>query len=154
MLSALLIAAALQATAVDLPKLFAKQVDRAKERTTVPVLLPQRLSSDFERHFPEGRSNAGGWRFDIGAVRGCHAATACFIAQFRGIAGARPGGRRTVRLANGRTGYYHPSRCGASCAPPRIEWRERRSLYVIEAKVAGRTPLVRMANSAIRNGPR
>jgi hypothetical protein len=139
---------------VDLPALLAKQIARAKARTTVPILLPQKLPSDFKRHFPEGRSNAGGWRFDVGAVRGCHTATACFIAEFRGIAGAKPTGKRTVRLARGRTGSYHPSRCGASCAPPRIEWRERHSLYVVEAKVAGRKPLVRMANSAIRNGPR
>ncbi len=154
MLSALLIAAALQTTAVDVPKLFAKQIDRAKERTTVPILLPQKFRSEFKRHFPEGRSNAGGWHFDTGAVRGCHEATACFIADFRGIAGEKPAGKRTVRLARGRTGYYHPLSCGASCSPPSIEWRERRSLYVIQAKVSGRKPLVKLANSAIRNGPR
>jgi len=153
-LTTLLLATALTAQSVDVPKLFAKQVDRAKERTTVPVLLPETFPSDFKRHYPEGRSNAGGYHFDIGAVRNCHEATACFIADFRGIAGERPGGRRTVRLARGRTGYYHPGSCGASCSPPSIEWRERRSLYVIQAKVGGRKPLVRMANSAIRNGPR
>jgi len=41
----------------------------------------------------------------------------------------------------------------ASCSPPSIEWRERHALYSIQAKVAKRE-LVRMANSAIRNGPR
>lgn len=68
---------------VDLPSLFAKQLARAKERTTVPILLPQKLRSDFKRHHPAGKANAGGWHFDIGAVRGCHTATACFIAVVR-----------------------------------------------------------------------
>ena len=139
---------------VDLPSLFAQQIQRARAQTTVPILLPQTLRSDFRRHYPEGRADASAWRFDIGAVRGCGTSTACFIAEFKGVHDRRPSGRRTVKLARGRTGFYHPSRCGASCAPPRLQWRERRTLYTIEAKVAGRRPLVRMANSAIRNGPR
>ena len=139
---------------VDLPALFTKQIARAKERTTVPILLPQKLRSDFKRHHPAGKANAGGWHFDIGAVRGCHTATVCFIAEFRGIRGAKPSAPRTLRLARGRTGYFRPSKCGASCSPPSIKWRERGTLFSISAKVAGRRPLVRMANSAIRNGPR
>jgi hypothetical protein len=139
---------------VDLPSLFAKQLERARVQTSVPILLPQTLRSDFRRHFPEGRADASAWRFDIGAVRGCGTSTACFIAEFKGVRGRKATGRRTLKLARGRTGFYRPSRCGASCAPPRLRWRERRTLYTIEAKVAGRRPLVRMANSAIRNGPR
>jgi len=139
---------------VDLPQLFARQLERARLQTTIPILLPQTLRSDFRRHFPEGRAAAGAWRFAIGEARGCNSATACFIAEFRGIRGRSPSSRRTVRLARGRTGFYRPSRCGASCSPPRIQWRERRTRYTIEAKVRGRRPLVRMANSAIRNGPR
>jgi hypothetical protein len=160
-LIALLAAVALAAPAeaasareVDLPRLFAKQLERAKLQTAVPILLPQTLHSSFRRHFPEGRADEGAWRFDIGAVRGCGTATACFIAEFKGVTGRRPHGRRTLRLAGGRTGFFHPSRCGASCSPPRIEWRERRALYTITAKVRGRRPLARLANSAIRNGPR
>lgn len=139
---------------VDLPRLFAKQLERARLQTTVPILLPQTLRSDFRRHFPEGRADATAWRFDIGAVRGCGTSTACFIAEFKGVRDRRPSGRRTVRLARGRTGFFHPSRCGASCSPPRIQWRERRALYEITAKVRGRREMVRLANSAIRNGPR
>ncbi len=152
MLAALLVALASQN--VDLPRLLETQVDRAKQRSTVKVLLPQKLPSEFKRHYPSGKVDLTSWRFDIGAVRGCNGANVCFVAQFRGIAGAKPGGRRTVKLARGRTGHYDPGGCGASCSPPSIEWRERHALYVIRAKVAGRRPLVRMANSAIRNGPR
>ena len=142
--------------AVDLPHLFRKQIDRAKEKTTVPILLPQKLRSDFKRHFPEGKVRRRGWRFDIGAVRGCHTATVCFIAEFRARRGGRPSAPRSLRLTGGRTGFFRPSSCGASCSPPSIEWRERGALYVIQAKVLGgdRRTLVKMANSAIRNGPR
>ena len=75
---------------VDLPQLFRKQIDRAKAKTTVPILLPQKLRSDFKRHFPEGSSRRRGWRFDIGAVRGCHTATVCFIAEFSARRGGTP----------------------------------------------------------------
>lgn len=153
-LTALLAPAAAAATRpIDLPELFATQLERAHAQTSVPILLPQTLRSDFRRHFPEGRARPSAWRLDIGAVRDCHTATACFVAEFTGVRGGRPSARRTVRLARGRTGFYRPSRCGASCAPASVEWRERRTLYSIEAKVS-RRELVRMASSAIRNGPR
>ena len=138
---------------IDIPKLFAKQLDRAGARTDVPVLLPSTMRSDFARHFPGGRSGADGWRFDIGAVRDCRRATACFVAEFRAVRGARPGGGHRIDLPRGRSGRYHPLSCGASCSPASIEWRERGALYSIQAKVAKRE-LVRMASSAIRNGPR
>jgi hypothetical protein len=144
--------------AVDLPRLFAQQLEVARAQTTLPILLPQTLRSSFRRHFPEGRADADAWRFDIGAVRRCRTATACFIAEFRGVRGRRPSNPRTVKLARGRTGYFQPLRCGASCAPPSVQWRQHGALYTIEAKVGSRRTerreLVRMANSAIRNGAR
>jgi hypothetical protein len=138
---------------IDLPRLFATQLERAHAQTQVPILLPRTMSSDFRRHYPEGRARPGAWRFDIGAARHCRQATACFVAEFRAVRDGKPSGRRTVRLARGRTGYYQPLSCGASCSPPSVEWRERHARYSIQAKVSKRE-LLRMANSAIRNGPR
>jgi hypothetical protein len=149
----LLLAPTASARTVDVPKLFATQLTRAHARTQVPILLPTTMRADFRRFHPEGRARPNAWRFDVGAVRSCGGAGACFIAEFRGVHGKSPTAPRTLRLARGRTGYYRPSRCGASCAPPLLQWRERRTLYTIEAKVT-RHELVRMANSAIRNGPR
>ena len=147
------LAPAASAREIDVPKRFATQVERARTQTTVPILLPQTMRADFRRFFPEGRARLNTWRFDVGAVRGCHQATACFIAEFRASRDGRPSGRRTVELARGRTGHFHPLSCGASCSPASIEWHERGALYSIQAKVAKRE-LVRMADSAIRNGPR
>ena len=138
---------------IDLPKLFATQLERAHAQTEVAILLPQTMNSDFRRHYPEGRARPSAWRFDIGAARGCHQATACFVAEFKAVRDGKPSGPRTVRLARGRTGYYRPLSCGASCSPPSVEWRERHAVYSIQAKVPKRE-LLRMANSAIRNGPR
>ena len=157
-LALLLLAAAAPAASgatrsVDLPRLFATQLERARVQTEVPLLLPQTMTSGFRRLYPEGRARPNAWRFDIGAARDCNQATACFVAEFKAVRDGRPSGRRTIRLNRGRTGYYRPLSCGASCAPPSIEWRERHALYSIEAKVTKRE-LVRMANSAIRNGPR
>ena len=45
--------------------------------------------------------------------------------------------------------------CGALLLrPPSIEWRERNARYSIQAKVRPSASSMRMANSAIRNGPR
>jgi hypothetical protein len=147
------LAPAASARTIDVPKRFATQLERAHAQTQVPILLPQTMRSDFSRFFPEGRATASAWRFDLGAARRCNQATACFIAEFKGVRDGRPSGKRTIRLSRGRTGYFQPLSCGASCSPPSIEWRERSTLYSIQAKV-GKRELVRMANSAIRNGPR
>lgn len=141
------------ARTIDVPQRFATQLARAHAQTTVPILLPQTMRSDFRRFFAEGRATASAWRFDLAAARDCHQATACSIAEFKGVRDGRPSARRTIRLAGGRTGYYRPVSCGASCSPAEIEWRERHTLFSIQAKVVKRE-LVRMANSAIRNGPR
>jgi hypothetical protein len=143
---------------VNLPQLFAGEIRDARTRTEVPILIPDALPSDFRRHFHDGRANPAGWTFRIGAVRGCRGASACFIAEFRGREGGTPTNRRSLRLARGRTGWFRPLRCGASCSPPSIQWRERNALFTIRAKVGTRDTerrlLVRMANSAIRSGPR
>ena len=147
------LAPAASAREIDVPKRFAIQLERARTQTTLPILLPQTMRSDFRRFFAEGRATANAWRFDLAAARDCNQATACFIAEFKGVRDGKPSGRRTIRLNRGRTGYFQPMSCGASCSPPSIEWRERHALYSIQAKV-GKRELVRMANSAIRNGPR
>jgi hypothetical protein len=160
MLPALALSAALAAPTVqvDLPALFAAQLPRVAARTDVPVLLPEHMPSDFEQHVPSGFGGPRRWGLEVAAIPNCGGATACFIASFQGRRGGRPFGARTVRLARGRHGKFTPLSCGASCAPPRIEWKERGATYGIQANVGGRRTerriLIRMANEAIRNGPR
>ena len=159
MLRLLAVTAALAApTQVDLPELFAGELPKVAARTDVPVLLPQTMPSEAEAHHPSGYGRRREWGLQVASVPNCGGATACFIASFSGRRGGKPLGLRKVRLARGRTGWFTPLSCGASCAPPTMEWRERGATYSIQANVGTkrteRRILVRMANSAIRKGPR
>jgi hypothetical protein len=158
MLRILALSAALAGPTIDLPELFHDQLERIGPKTDVAILLPQTMPDEFEEYFPTGFGREKHWRLELGAVENCGSATACFIATFDGRRGGKPFGRRRVKLADGRVGRFKPLSCGASCSPPSISWRERGSTYSIQAKVgtqdSDRRILRRMANSAIRNGPR
>ena len=123
------------------------------------VLLPSRMTTEFKKLYSEGKGRPGRYEFEIGAVRNCHQASACFVAVFSARRGGHRTAKREIKLAGGRTGWFSPSRCGASCGAPTIEWFEDDDvLHTIEAKVGTsrteRTILKRLADSAIRNGPR
>jgi hypothetical protein len=158
MLRILALTAALAGPTVDVPKLLDAELDRIAPKTDVPILLPQRMPDEFEKYFPSGFGRARSWGLELGAAKGCGGATACFIASFRGREGGRPFGSRRVELAGGRVGRFKPMSCGASCSPPSISWKQRGATYSIQAKVGTEANEVRvfkrMANSAIRNGPR
>lgn len=132
-----------------------KAVNRVSE---IPVLLPSRLTAEFPRLYSFGRGRAGSYELEVSSRRSCHGANACFVAGFTGARGERPSATHKVRLARGRTGYYQPVRCGASCAPASVEWRQEGVLYTIQSKLGtkstDRSLLVGLANSAIRNGAR
>src|SRR4051812_21493559 len=144
----LLLAPTAAARTVDVPQLFATQLQRAHAQTPVPILLPTTMRSDFEHFHAEGRARPNAWRFDLGAVRGCNAGGACFIAEFRGVRGRSPSAPRTLRLARGRTGYYRPSKCGASCAPPAPPPGGARLLRPPQGGRFGRAPAAAGARAA------
>jgi hypothetical protein len=158
MLHALMLSAALAAPNVDLPQLFADELERIGPKTDVPILLPQSMPDEFDEYFPTGFGRERRWGLELGAAEGCGGATACFIATFSGRKGGKPFGHRTIQLARGRVGRFKPLTCGASCSPPSIAWKERGATFSIQAKVGTqateRRILKRMANSAIRSGPR
>jgi hypothetical protein len=142
----------------DVPDLVAKPLKAVKKISEIPVLLPSRLTAEHRRLFSEGSGRAARYEFTIGAVRDCGTATACYVAGFRGRRGGKPSNTRKVRLRGGRRGYFRPTRCGASCAAPSIQWMRGGVLYEVEAKLGTqrteRRVLTRLANSAIGNGPR
>jgi hypothetical protein len=158
MLRILALTAAFAAPSVDLPDLFDAELDRIGPKTDVPILLPQSMPDEFDEYFPTGFGRERRWGLQLGAAEGCGGATACFIASFSGRKGGKPLGERRVKLARGRVGRFQPLSCGASCSPPAIEWKERGATFSIQAKVASQNTELRvfkrMANSAIRNGPR
>jgi hypothetical protein len=93
MLRVLALSAAMAGPTIDLPELFADQLPRLKEKSTVPILLPQRMPDRFEEYFPTGFGKQRRWGLQIGAAPGCGGATACFVADFRAREGGRPSDR-------------------------------------------------------------
>jgi hypothetical protein len=151
-------AAAQTITRLDVPAALTRQIDRIDARGHGPVLLPSRLPSEQPRLYASGGSSRRGYDLELAAVPHCGGANACFVATFTARRGGEPLGRTRVRLADGRRGWFTPTGCGASCAPPQIQWRERGHVYTIQARVGDhrteRREILRLANSAIINGPR
>jgi hypothetical protein len=151
------LAAAASLHTVDVPKTLGhKRIEKQKERTGLAVLLPQKLKTEFDKVYPSTLPAAGDrYGLVLGAARHCNGASVCGIATFSALAGRTPSGGRRVDLAKGRKGRFHRSTCGANCSFPSIEWSERGALYRIEYKEAtGVKSMKRLANSAIRKGPR
>ena len=142
----------------DIPELVGKPLKAVKKVTTLPVLLPSRLTSEHRKLFSQGRGRANRYHFTLGAVRGCGTSTACYVAGFRARRGGTPSATREVKLAKGLTGFFARSRCGASCGPASLEWVQDGVLYEVDGKLgtqrSERKILTRLANSAIRNGAR
>jgi hypothetical protein len=144
---------------VDVRAALGPQVARVAARSRVPVRLPRSLPLDYDgRVYGSGAATRRGWELSLAGAPRC-GANACFLASFAAERGGRLAFSRRVRLAGGRSGAYKPLTCGASCAPPEIQWLQDGVRYSIQAKlgVAGaarqRAALVRAANEAIRSRP-
>ena len=152
-----MLAAAFAAIAL-LPGVLTDTVTEVKQQTPIPILLPDSLPTDTEEVYPYGGGSAKEYALGVSSAPDCGGATACFEASFTAEHGGKPFGRGKVTLAKGRHGRYQPLGCGASCSPPSISWSERGVTYAIQARVVGkgsdRSLLVKMANQAIRRGPR
>jgi hypothetical protein len=143
---------------VDVPAALADQIADANARSDVPVRLPATMTVERGDLFPSGTAHKRSWAMGLDAAADCGGANACFVAAFSAKRGGTPFGQTRVRLRGGRTGRFTPLSCGASCAPPQIQWKQGTTVYTIQARVGTqsteRRMLVRMANSAILHGPR
>ena len=153
----MLLATALTTIAL-LPGLLTDTVSEVKQQTPLPILVSDNFYSDFDPLYPSGVGDRRSYSIGVNAAPDCNGANACFAADFRAEKGGKPFGRGKVTLIRGRKGRYQPLSCGASCSPPSISWKERGVTYTIQAKVVGeksdRQLLTKMANEAIRRGPR
>jgi hypothetical protein len=144
---------------VDLPHKFRKHIPKVKEKSGLPVLLPQKLYTGDppSKSYPASIVNESSYSLELDAARGCHFANACFIASFDAERGGKFSFKRKVKLTHGLVGRWQPIQCGASCAPAFIQWKEFGVLFTIENKRPGnhvKRWMQKLANSAIRNGPR
>ena len=142
----------------DLNALFAKALPRVEAKTRIPVLMPDTLPTEIDPLYASSFATKKTYFLDLAGAPHCGGATACFEAEIRGEKGGTPFGPKPVALARGRHGHFKPLTCGGSCSPPSIAWKERGATYTIQANVGNkhteRRILVKMANEAIRRGPR
>lgn len=143
---------------IDVPKVLAKRIDRAKPEAGTAILLPSRYTSERRRVFGNGGAiEGGGYSLGLAVIKGCGGAGACSVASFYALEGERPFFKKKVQLAEGTTGYFKRSSCGANCSDPEIQWLDGGFLYGMSAagpQKGEKRRMIRMANSAIRNGPR
>ena len=154
LVTGLVLAPAASAATVDVPSKLAKQIDRARTRSGLKVLLPSRVSAPM-RVYGGSSARRGFYSLDLGFAPGCNTATACFFADFLGErTKAKAFGDKRVTLTGGRSGWYTATHCGASCAAPQVQWRQGGVLYTLQVKGYSRRQLIAAANSAIRGGAR
>ena len=127
-------------------------------KTRIPVLMPDAMPTELDRLFASSSATKKRYFLDLAGAPHCGNATACFEGEIRGEKGGTPFGPKRVALARGRHGHFKPLTCGGSCSPPSIAWKERGVTYTIQANVGNKNTerriLVKMANEAIRRGPR
>ena len=136
-----------------LPGLLTPTVAEVKQDTKLPLLLPTTLTaSKSGKLYGTGEGGQRLYTFRVSKEKDCTGAP-CALATFSGSRDGKVYGERKASLALGRKGRYTPLSCGASCSPPTITWKEGGVVYEISTN-ATRAQLVRMANSAIKKGPR
>ncbi len=137
------------------------ELTKVKGLTSVPVLLPDELphpAGDKPLYtYSEGDANE--YKITLGSEPKC-GANACLLGVFQAQRGEEAPEAdevdRVVDLANGIKGYYTAKSCGASCAPPQIQWLYEGVLYTIQFRVGSKddnedeTIIMGMANSAIK----
>ncbi len=146
------------AASMSLPGLFAKQIRAINAASHAPaVLLPGSMPLDAKHLYGSGGPSGARYELSIGALPHCGGANACFVADFSAEKASTVFGRRvTVRGAS--TAGYVPLSCGASCAPPQIDYIVHGIRYTIQANLktskGDRAALIAAAESAISAGPR
>jgi hypothetical protein len=141
-----------------LPALFTRQIHAINAAPNAPaVLLPATMPLDAAHLYATGGRSGSGYDLEIGAVRGCGDADACFVAEFAASRTSTVFGRRVTVRGAARAGFL-PLSCGASCSPPQIDFVVHGVRYTIQANLrtsrGNRATLVQAAQAAIAAGPR
>jgi hypothetical protein len=149
-----MLATALASVAL-LPGLLTTPVADVEQDSKLPILLPSTMTvKESKKLYGGGEGSASNYSFSISTDKDCGGANACSVAWFSGSKGGKAYGERSVKLTKGRKGKYTPLSCGGSCSPPSITWKERGVVYEIQVQEATRASLIKLANAAIRKGPR
>ena len=138
---------------------------RIKRKTDIPVLLPSELPPIWKKYrlYSYSEAEANVWKITVGTEPNC-GVNVCLVGYLEAKRGEEPPKPdevdKVVRLVKGIKGYYDGKSCGGSCTPPQISWVYEGLLYSIQFRVESKSEsgdeawIIRMANSAIINGPR
>ncbi|MGA2013990.1 MAG: hypothetical protein ABSH51_26140 [Solirubrobacteraceae bacterium] len=143
----------------SLPTLLAAQIRTVhRDRNAPPVLLAGSMPLDVHglHLYPSAGTSGARYDLSIGAVAHCGDATVCFVADFSATKSGKVFGTPVSVRGASRAGFVALS-CGASCAPPEIDFLLHGDLYVIQANLTStndRLALIDAAQAAIAAGPR
>jgi len=157
---ACLAAAPAEAKVRNIPDVLGSNLAKLTASTPLDVLLPETLPFGYGgKVFTTVSGGAKSWSASFAGAKDCLGANACTLGEVLARKGAKHFNQHPVKLRGGVAGFFQPTSCGASCAPPSIEFKVDGVLYEIQAKVAqkGRTErqiLIAAANSALAHGPR
>jgi hypothetical protein len=156
----LLAAPAAQAKVRNIPATLGDNLAKLTAATPLDVLLPETLAFGYGgKVYTSVSGGPKRWKAGFEGAPDCGGANACTLGYVIARKGAKHFNQHPVKLRGGVAGFFQPTSCGASCAPPSIEFKVAGVLYEIQAKVAqkGRTErqiLIGAANSALAHGPR
>jgi hypothetical protein len=155
----LLVVVPAAAAPTALPGLFAGQIHAINAAAKAPpVLVPRAMPLDAKHLYPSGGPSGERYDLEIGAVRNCGGANACFVADFTAAPGRTVFGKRVTVTGATKAGFT-PLSCGASCSPPQIVFIVHGIRYTIQANLrktakGDRATLIGAAELAISAGPR
>lgn len=157
-LAGMLLALPAAAAAPSLPSLFAKQIKAIHAARRAPsVLLPNSMPLDAKHLYPSGGPAGASYELELGAVKHCGGANACFVADFTAAKGNSVFPKRVTVRGASKAGFK-PLSCGASCSPPAIDFIVHGIRYEIQAnlnsKQSDKAVLIKAAEAAISAGPR
>jgi hypothetical protein len=145
-------------TTLDLPKFFGKQIAQIKAKSSVPILLPTKLTfaSRESKLYATGSGTKSGWDLELTLAANCGGANACFLSSFQGERGGKLPGKANVKLAGGDPALFKGLSCGASCSPDSFWFVHGGVLYSYQSKDLHnpKAVLTAAANAAIAAGPR
>jgi hypothetical protein len=144
-------------TVIKVPRKFKKALPEVRKNSQIAVRLPSYLDAGIKPRRVRGfvdTVDPGEYHLYLGVGKQCNGATVCTVAWFSGKYGARKTNPEHVKLARGISGRFRDVTCGASCAPASIQWKQKKVRYEIEVKGGSERKMVRLANQAIKAGPR
>jgi hypothetical protein len=147
------------AGARTLPSLLSAQIHKIDAAAGAPdVLLPRAMPLDAKHLYPSGGPAGSSYVLSLGAVKHCGGADACFVAGFTAARAHTVFGKR-VKVRGASKAGFSPLSCGASCAPPQIDFLVNGIRYTIQANLkqtrkGDKGTLIDAAQAAIKAGPR